>query len=150
MKIRILNGGHAAIAYAAGLMDIHFVHEAMADDLVKGFLGKVEHEEIIPTVPPVPGVDLTEYFATVQHRFANPKIGDTIRRLCLDGSNRQPKFIIPTIADRLAGGSAVSGLALEIGAVVPLLLRHDRWRCDNRTQRPQLDALEPNRGGRQG
>ncbi|MDO5706179.1 MAG: mannitol dehydrogenase family protein, partial [Paracoccus sp. (in: a-proteobacteria)] len=42
-----------------------------------------------------------------------PKIGDTIRRLCLDGSNRQPKFIIPTIADRLAQGLPVEGLALE-------------------------------------
>ena len=31
MKMRILNGGHAAIAYPAGLIDIHFVHEAMAD-----------------------------------------------------------------------------------------------------------------------
>ena len=29
MKIRILNGGHATIAYPAALMDIHFVHEAM-------------------------------------------------------------------------------------------------------------------------
>ena len=31
MKIRILNGGHAAIAYPAGLLDVHFVHEAMED-----------------------------------------------------------------------------------------------------------------------
>ena len=46
-------------------------------------------------------------------RCDNPKIGDTIRRLCLDGSNRQPKFIIPTIADRLERGLPVNGLALE-------------------------------------
>ena len=46
-------------------------------------------------------------------RFSNPKIGDTIRRLCLDGSNRQPKFIIPTIADRLKAGKGIEGLALE-------------------------------------
>src|SRR5262245_3341777 len=31
MKIRILNGGHAAIAYPAALMGIHFVHEAMEE-----------------------------------------------------------------------------------------------------------------------
>ena len=35
-----------------------------------------------------------------------------LRRLALDGSNRQPKFIIPTIADRLAKGMRVEGLAL--------------------------------------
>lgn len=113
MKIRILNGGHAVIAYPAGLMDIHFVHEAMEDDLVRGFLEKVETDEIIPAVPPVPNTDLQAYFQKVKERCANPKIGDTIRRLCLDGSNRQPKFIVPTIADRLKAGKSVEGLALE-------------------------------------
>ncbi|MGB3899785.1 MAG: mannitol dehydrogenase family protein [Mesorhizobium sp.] len=113
MKIRILNGGHAAIAYPAGLMDIHFVHEAMAEPLVRNFLDKVERDEIIPTVPPVPDTSLEDYYRLIERRFSNPKIGDTVRRLCLDGSNRQPKFIIPTIADRLKAGQGVAGLALE-------------------------------------
>ncbi|MGF7008470.1 mannitol dehydrogenase family protein [Aminobacter sp. BE322] len=113
MKIRILNGGHATIAYPAGLMDIHFVHEAMQHPLVSAFLAKLERTEIMPTVPPVPGVVLEDYCKLIERRFANPKIGDTVRRLCLDGSNRQPKFIIPTIADRLKAGAGIDGLALE-------------------------------------
>jgi mannitol 2-dehydrogenase len=113
MKIRILNGGHAVIAYPAGLMDVHFVHEAMEHPLVRAFLAKIEREEIVPTVPPVPGVVLEEYYQLIERRFSNPKIGDTVRRLCLDGSNRQPKFIIPTIADRLKAGAGITGLALE-------------------------------------
>ena len=96
-----------------GLLDIHFVHEAMENALVRGFLSKLERTEIIPTVPPVPDTDLGDYFTLIDKRFSNPKIGDTIRRLCLDGSNRQPKFIIPTIADRLKTGGDVTGLALE-------------------------------------
>lgn len=113
MKIRILNGGHATIAYPAGLLDIHFVHEAMENPLVRGFLVKLEKEEIISTVPPVPNTDLGDYYRLIEKRFSNPTIGDTIRRLCLDGSNRQPKFIIPTIVDRLKAGKSVNGLALE-------------------------------------
>jgi mannitol 2-dehydrogenase len=112
MKIRILNGGHATIAYPAALMDIHFVHEAMENDLVRRFLHKVEHDEIIPIVPPVPNTDLEEYYQLIDQRFANPKIGDTVARLCLDGSNRQPKFILPSARDRLANGQGVAGLAL--------------------------------------
>ena len=112
MKIRILNGGHAAIAYPAALMDIHFVHEAMAEPLVSGFLSRLLDDEIIPVVPPVPDTDLPAYKALVERRFANPKIGDTIRRLCHDGSNRQPKFILPSAADRLRRGLSVDGLAL--------------------------------------
>jgi len=113
MKIRILNGGHAVIAYPAGLLGIHFVHEAMEHPLIRRFLDKVEREEIIPGVPPVPDTDLDAYFETIRARFANPKIGDTVRRLCLDGSNRQPKFIVPSIADALARKGRVTGLALE-------------------------------------
>jgi mannitol 2-dehydrogenase len=113
MKLRILNGGHAAIAYPGGLLDIHFVHEAMAHPLVSGFLAKLTREEIVPVTPTPPGQSLADYQALIARRFANPRIGDTIRRLCLDGSNRQPKFIVPVIADRLAQGAPVEGLALE-------------------------------------
>lgn len=112
MKIRILNGGHAAIAYPAALLDIHFVHEAMEHPLVRAFLAKLEQDEIIPVVPPVPGTDLHDYFSLVERRFANPKIGDTIPRLAQDGSNRQPKFILPSTADRLARGQDIIGLSL--------------------------------------
>jgi mannitol 2-dehydrogenase len=112
MKIRILNGGHAVLAYAAGLLDIHFVHDAMAHDLVRGFLEKVERTEILPTVPPVPGTDLDWYLREILRRFANPKIGDTVRRLCFDGPNRQPKFVVPPLVQRLRAGEDVTGLAL--------------------------------------
>jgi len=112
MKIRILNGGHAIIAYPAGLMGIDLVHEAMAHPLIAGFLDKVERDEIIPYVPPVPGTDLAAYFETIRDRFANPEIADTIRRLCLDGSNRQPKFILPSLRDNLAAGRVPTGLIM--------------------------------------
>ncbi len=112
MKIRILNGGHATIAYPAALLDIHYVHEAMQEPLVRDFLAKVERDEIIPVVPPVPDTDLADYYQLIERRFSNPKIGDTISRLCLDGSNRQPKFILPSASDRVKAGASVTGLAL--------------------------------------
>ncbi len=113
MKLRILNGGHAAIAYPAGLLGIHFVHDAIADPLLRGFLDKLETEEIIPHVPPVPGVNLVDYYQLIATRFANPDVGDTIPRLAQDGSNRQPKFILPSTRERLKAGADVPGLALE-------------------------------------
>ena len=116
MKIRILNGGHAAIAYVSALMDIAFVHDAMADSRVGRFLSRLLADEVVPVVPPPPGVDLRAYQKSVEHRFANPAVGDTIRRLCFDGSNRQPKFIVPTIAARLERGASVAGLALVSAA----------------------------------
>ncbi|MBV2184290.1 MAG: mannitol dehydrogenase family protein [Rhizobium sp.] len=127
MKLRILNGGHAAIAYPAALMDIHFVHEAMENPLIRAFLAKLEKEEIIPIVPPVPDTSLDDYFDLIERRFSNPKIGDTIPRLAQDGSNRQPKFILPSTADRLAKGLDVVGLAL----VSALWCRYFEGRSDS-------------------
>src|SRR5271169_953475 len=112
MKIRILNGGHAAIAYPAALLDIHFVHQAMADSQVPGFLDQLTRREILSVVPAPPNTDLAAYQSLIARRFANPKIEDTIERLCFDGSNRQPKFILPTVLDRLKSGADVKGLAL--------------------------------------
>ena len=94
-------------------MGIRFAHEAMADPLIRGFLRKLVADEIVPVVPPVPGTDLANYTALIEARFSNPKIGDAVARLCFDGSNRQPKFIIPSIVDRLSAGALVTGLALE-------------------------------------
>ena len=113
MKLRILNGGHAAIAYPGALLGHYFVHDAMADPLIRAFLRKLEEDEILPTVPEIPGVSFQTYLTTVMERFSNPAVGDTIPRLCLDGSNRQPKFILPSIQDRLDKGLPIAGLALE-------------------------------------
>jgi mannitol 2-dehydrogenase len=137
MKIRILNGGHAAIAYPASLLDIHFVHDAMNHPLVSAFFAKIEREEIMPTVPPVPGVVLEDYYHLIHRRFANPKIGDTIPRLAFDGSNRQPKFIVPVARDRLKAGASVDALAFESA----LWCRH----CAGKTETGKdITAGDPN------
>lgn len=114
MKLRLLNGGHAALSYPAALLGIEYVHDAMQNELVSGFMSKLIQQEVIPIVPAVAGMDFNQYFAKACERFSNPKIADTIPRLCLDGSNRQPKFILPSIVDRLEQGLPVDGLALEV------------------------------------
>lgn len=114
MKLRILNGGHAALAYPAALMGIDLVHEAMAEPLLSAYLDKLELEEIIPAVPDVADVDFTDYFSLVRERFSNVAVADTIPRLCMDGSNRQPKFILPIITERLQKSLSIAGLALEV------------------------------------
>ncbi len=112
MKIRILNGGHAIVAYASGLLHIKFVHEALQHPLIYGFLSKVVTQEICPLVATIGDMSPQKYYDIVVKRLLNPKIGDTVTRLCFDGSNRQPKFIVPSITERLQQGYSVTGLAL--------------------------------------
>ena len=112
MKIRILNGGHAIIAYPSALMGLTHVHEAMAHPLIRAFLRKVETDEVLPHVAPVPDTSIPAYLDLIVERFSNPEIADTTARLCLDGSNRQPKFIVPSLTDNLAAGVVPHGLIL--------------------------------------
>jgi mannitol 2-dehydrogenase len=116
MKIRILNGGHASLCYPSALLGLKYVHNAMEHPVIGPFLDKLEKNEIIPTVPPVPNTDLVEYWKIIDERFSNPTINDTIERNCYDGSSRQPKFIVPVVADALRDGAGtdtcVDGLAL--------------------------------------
>jgi mannitol 2-dehydrogenase len=84
----------------------------MENPLIRAFLAKLETEEISPIVPPVPNTSLQDYFELIERRFLNPKIADTIPRLAQDGSNRQPKFILPSTLDNLRQGKDVVGLSL--------------------------------------
>jgi mannitol 2-dehydrogenase len=104
MKLRLLNGSHQAIAYLGGLLGCVFVDEALRDDGVRAFLDDYMWEEAIPTLAPVPGVDLEKYVNTLLERFSNPHMRDTILRLATDGANRMATFVLPTVRDNLIAG----------------------------------------------
>ncbi|UUP18209.1 mannitol dehydrogenase family protein [Nitratireductor thuwali] len=114
MKLRILNASHACIAYAAALLGYRFIHDAVADPDILGWLQVLQKREMIPTLPPLDEVDYHHYLEAVVTRFSNPGVGDTIARNAADGSERQPKFILPALRDALATGKEMSGFALEI------------------------------------
>lgn len=113
MKIRLLNGGHAILAYPAALMGIEFVHDAMGNELIRGYLRRVLKQDVMSHVDSVPGFTPAEYLDSICGRFENPGVADTTARLCHDGSNRQPKFIIPSVRDGLKAGRVPDGLALS-------------------------------------
>ncbi len=112
MKIRILNGGHAILAYVSGLLEIEFVHNAINTPLIRAYLSKIETEEILPLIPTIGNMTPQKYYHIMEHRLCNHKVKDTIQHLCFDGYNRQPKFIVPSIKECLHKGYSVVGLAL--------------------------------------
>ena len=114
MKLRILNAGHAAIAYPSALLGYATVHDAMNDADIARWLMLLMRREVIPVLTPISGTDFDAYLTTCARRFSNPALGDTIARLCQDGSNRMPKFFLPTVSDALERGAPVDGLTLKI------------------------------------
>jgi mannitol 2-dehydrogenase len=125
-KLRMLNATHSCMAYLSALAGITFVHEAMAHPAVRTFLEDLLEREAMPTLVEIPGHPRREYAASVLERFANSGVRDQIARICIDGSAKFSKFLIPTIERQLeAGGpiersaTALAGWARYLATVDP-------------------------------
>jgi mannitol 2-dehydrogenase len=132
-KLRLLNASHSCLAYLARLVGITLVHDVLAEPRFATFVRRFLADEAGPAVPRAPGIDLADYQASLLRRFSNPAIGDQVDRLCLDGSSKFPKFLLPTVRAQLdrTGPIELAALALagwrtyllgrdESGAVIPL------------------------------
>ena len=114
MKLRLLNAGHSSMAYLAALAGIELVDEAIRDPVIRRFLSRFLQDEAGPVLPDIPGIDVPAYQANLIERFSNPAIGDQIARLCMDGSAKLPKFLLPTIRNQLRVGGPVTLCALSL------------------------------------
>jgi fructuronate reductase/mannitol 2-dehydrogenase len=98
-------------------------------------------EEVTPLLPPVPGIDLTDYKRTLLARFANPKIGDQVARICLDGSAKVPKFLLPSLSEALASGGPHRLLTLAVAGWFRYLQGSDDQGETITIQDPRADEL---------
>lgn len=114
MKLRLLNAGHQTLSYFGILCGHTYAHEAARDPVIRELLRRYMTDEAIPTLRPVPGIDLGQYRDTLLDRFANPEVGDTLARLSADSSDRIPQFLLPVVRDNLAKGGR---FALSAGVV---------------------------------
>lgn len=96
-KIRVLNGGHTALAYMAALQGIETFDAAMRDPYLRAHFDAFETEEVLPAITiPVP-FEKKAYQLKTAFRFCNQAIGDTVARICADGMAKFPIFIRPTL-----------------------------------------------------
>jgi mannitol 2-dehydrogenase len=114
MKIRLLNASHASMGFLGSLAGYRTVDQVMKDEVFRTFIERQMYEEVAPLLPAVPGVDLDGYQRTLIERFSNPKIGDQLARICLDGSAKVPKFIVPALRDALDAGGPHRRLTLAL------------------------------------
>ncbi|MEV8242125.1 mannitol dehydrogenase family protein [Microbacterium testaceum] len=114
MKLRLLNASHQAMSYLGILSGAHYVHEVCTDDLFVSFLQGYMHDEAIPTLRPVPGIDLDAYCDQLIARFGSEAIRDTLARQVVDGSDRLPKFLLPVVRAQLDSGGRIDHAALVL------------------------------------
>ncbi|WP_174285662.1 mannitol dehydrogenase family protein [Sphingomonas bacterium] len=113
MKLRLLNASHLAIA-SLGALDGHVtVLDAIGDKSIRSYMMRLMDEETGPTVPPVPGIDLTVYKRTLVARFGNPAVRDTLERINRDAPLN---LLLDPLRDRLTLGAPIELLALALAA----------------------------------
>lgn len=115
-KLRLLNGAHSACAYLGRVAGYEYVHQAIANPLIRQCVSNLMALEVTPTLAPLPGIDLDDYKQTILSRFANDAIRYKTEQVATDGSTKLPQRILPTIRDRLATGDSIDALSLTIAA----------------------------------
>ncbi len=86
-KVRILNGAHTGFVLGAYLAGFDIVRDCMEDDTVRGFMNKMLHEEVIPTLP-LDKKDLEDFASAVQDRFNNPFINHQLMDISLNSTSK--------------------------------------------------------------
>jgi fructuronate reductase len=116
MKLRALNGAHSSLAYLGAVAGLETVADAMADPAFPPFLRALWDEDLVPTIPTVPGMDLSGYTAELVTRFSNPGIRHRLLQIAMDGSQKLPQRLLRPALDRLRQGAMPRQIALVVAA----------------------------------
>src|SRR3954469_1249862 len=115
-KTRLLNAGHSALGYLGSLAGHERTDEAMNDQALKLFLADFMSHDVAPLLPDAPGIEIPSYKRTLLRRFANPKIGDPLARLCGRGSTKMPSYLLPSIVEAASQGRPHPRLTVAVAA----------------------------------
>lgn len=86
-KVRILNGAHTGFVLGAYLGGYDIVRDCMYDDAIRGYMNKMLHDEVIPTLP-LDKADLENFASAVQDRFNNPFVNHELMSISLNSTSK--------------------------------------------------------------
>ena len=124
-KLRLLNGAHSTLAYAGLLAGKTYVHETMADEALRA-LGRAVMAEAAETLPGSVADTAQDYAATLMRRFNNPGLAHSLIQIAMDGSQKLPVRILPSLTERLGAGAASPALESAVAAWLAFVMRTAR------------------------
>lgn len=117
-KVRILNGAHTSTVLAGYLIGKNIVRECMNDPLIFGFMKRVVHEEIVPTVK-LPHEEAMAFADSVFERFDNPFVDHALLSISLNSVSKWKSRILPTFRDQYkANGKPPKLLTFSLAALM--------------------------------
>ena len=117
-KVRILNGAHTGFVLGAYLAGYDIVRDCMQDDVILGFMNRMLHEEVIPTLP-LDRQDLEAFAAAVQDRFNNPFINQELMSITLNSTSKWRARNMPSLLEYAqTAGKLPPCLAMSFAAYI--------------------------------
>ena len=117
-KVRILNGAHTGFVLGAYLAGYDIVRDCMQDDVILGFMNRMLHEEVIPTLP-LDRQDLEAFAAAVPDRFNNPFINHELMSITLNSTSKWRARNMPSLLEYAqTAGKLPPCLAMSFAAYI--------------------------------
>ena len=117
-KVRILNGAHTRFVLGAYLAGFDIVRDCMHNDTIRGFMNKMLHEEVIPTLP-LDKKDLEEFASAVQDRFNNPFVNHELMSISLNSTSKWRARNMPSFLEYIEkNGKLPTCLTMSFAAYI--------------------------------
>jgi len=147
LKLRMVNGAHSCIAYLGAMAGWATVDVALGHAPLRRFVDDLLRDEVVPTLPALPGLDLGSYRAALLQRFANPALAHRTQQIAMDGTQKLPQRLLGTVRQRLALGMPVRHLALGLAAWLHYLRGQDEAGARYPIDDPLALPLQQHRAG---
>ncbi|MDF1699527.1 MAG: mannitol dehydrogenase family protein, partial [Saprospiraceae bacterium] len=92
------------------------INACMEDTVFAQFMRQFMDKEVSPVLGTIEGMDIEKYKDSLEERFANPNIKDSVSRICSESSAKLPKFLIPTLQENLATDGSIDYATLILVA----------------------------------
>ncbi|MFO1199966.1 MAG: mannitol dehydrogenase family protein [Burkholderiaceae bacterium] len=116
MKLRLLNAAHSCIAYLGNAAGASTVDAAVAIPALREFVVAFWRDEAAPALPAPVVAQAEPYCERLLERFANPALGHRTRQIAMDGSQKIPLRLLPTLREARRAGRAAPRTEMGLAA----------------------------------
>ena len=142
-KIRILNGGHTALAYLGVLSGYNTFDQVMNNDVLRNHFKQLQREEIVPSIEMELPFDIEEYVEKIEERLSSSANHDDLERICMDGFTKFHTFVVPTLRVCLSQGKKPIYIYKSIAAWYIYARKASKGCTKIRYNEPNWSLLEP-------
>ncbi|AYD02601.1 mannitol dehydrogenase family protein [Neorhizobium sp. NCHU2750] len=141
MKLRCLNGSHSTLAYLSVVAGIETIADAMVDEDLPKVIRRLWDDDLIRTLPPVPGTDVVAYTHDLETRFRNTGVRHLTLQISWDGSQKLPPRLLEAASELYASGQNPRVIPLTVAAWMRFLSCRNELGQDYPVTDPHADRL---------